>query len=75
MIKDQECIKFPECLGCTKVVEQEWYVTGSLVRMCAVYLSPTSWWRRGTCPIVYKHVESAGKIRVGQKKSARRAWK
>jgi len=72
----RECVA-DQCrsVNCNKIVMREWEATGALVPVCSVYLVPKSWWRRGTCPIAYKHIEAAGRFRIGQQKGKKRKKK
>ena len=69
-MRNRECIKLPECLGCEKVTVMPWKETGSPVRVCRTYRAPRHFWGRGGCPVkIYKHEDGFGnKTRIGYSK-------
>lgn len=61
----EECIKFPECLGCDRVITIPWEVTGGQIRVCKVYNAPRHYWRRGGCPVREYQVTELGAFEKG----------
>jgi len=78
-VKETEIIRepiHPECekdKGCNKVIEQDG------VKVCAAYIRPSVFWRRGGCALA-SHViigttGPAGKSRIGQQKQKKKTRK
>ena len=67
VLRDRECIKFPECLGCSRIVRMRWEFNGALVRCCSAYLFPSRIWKKpGGCPVfaIHEKRHESNKIKV-----------